>query len=314
MKAYSLDLRKKIIDAFYGREGSIRKLAKRFKVSFRFVWGLIDRFRKTGSIAPKPHGGGHPPTIKEEDHEILGKIVEQNSDATLEELCELFEKQCHIRPSKSSMHRTLEKLNLTRKKKTSHAAEQDRDDVQQERKEFKEKMSKINAKDLVIIDETGINTAMARNYARSPKGQRAYASKPYDKGQNVTLLGALSLEGITASMTVDGSTDGPVFLTFVKEVLVPSLRPGNVVLMDNLSSHKVKGVSEAIESVGAKLEPLPPYSPDLSPIEECWSKVKEILRAKAARIRELLDSAITCALNVITPDDAKGWFIHCGYL
>jgi len=106
MKPYSLDLRGKIIDAFFNKEGSIRGLARRFKVSFRFVWGLIDRYRETGSMAPKPHGGGYPPTIKEENYEILRKIEEQNSDATLEELCDLFEKQCHSKPSKAGMHRT----------------------------------------------------------------------------------------------------------------------------------------------------------------------------------------------------------------
>jgi len=100
---------------------------------------------------------------------------------------------------------------------------------------------------------------------------------------------------------------------FSKEILVPSLRPGNVVVMDNLSSHNVEGVREAIKSVGARLEYLPEYSPELSPIEEGWSKLKGILRAKSARVRELLDSAITYALNAITPDDAKGWFAHCGY-
>lgn len=313
MRPYSLDLRERIIDAFFHKEGSIRGLASRFKVSFRFVWGLIDRYRKIGSMAPKPHGGGHPPTIKEKDYEILRKIVEENPDATIEELCDLFEKQCHIKPSKAGMHRTLKKLNLTRKKKTFHASEQEREDVQQKRKEFKAKMSKVGPRCLVFIDETGVNIAMDRDYARSPKGERAYAHKPHNKGENITVLGALSLEGITASMTVEGGTDRAVFLTYVKEILVPSLRAGNVVVMDNLSSHIGEQVSEAIKSVGARLEYLPEYSPELSPIEEAWSKFKGIIRAKGARVREVLDSAITYALNAITPDDAKGWFTYCGY-
>jgi len=313
MRPYSLDLRKKIIDAYLNKEGSIRGLAERFKVSFRFVWGLIDRYRKTGIMAPKPHGGGYPPTIKEENYEILRKIEKENSDATLEELCDLFEKQCHIKPSKAGMHRTLKKLNLTRKKKTFHASEQDRDDIQQKRKEFKVKMSKVGPRCLVFVDEAGVNIAMARDYARSPKGERAYAHKPHNKGKNITVVGALSLEGITASMTVEGGTDRAVFLTFVNKIMVPSLRAGNVVVMDNLSSHIGEEVSEAIKSVGARLEYLPEYSPEFSPIEEGWSKFKEILRAKAARVREALDSAITYALNAITPDDAEGWFTHCGY-
>jgi transposase len=159
-----------------------------------------------------------------------------------------------------------------------------------------------------------VNIAMARHYARSPQGERVHTSKPVNKGQIMTVLGALSLEGIMAAMTVEGSTDAQVFLTSVKTILVPALRPGQVVLMDNLSAHPVDGVQEAIESVGARLEYLPPYSPDLSPIEKCWSKFKAILRAKAARTRDLLDQAITEALDMITPQDARGWFAHCGCL
>lgn len=172
----------------------------------------------------------------------------------------------------------------------------------------------MDARDCVFLDETGVNVAMARQYARSPQGERAHTSKPINKGKNITVLGALSLDGIMASMTVEGSTDAQVFLTYVQTILVPTLHAGQVVFMDNLSSHQVDGVKEAIDSVGARLEYLPPYSPDLSPIEKCWSKFKAILRAKAARSRDVLDQAITEALAMITPQDARGWFAHCGCL
>ena len=172
----------------------------------------------------------------------------------------------------------------------------------------------MDVNDFVCMDETGVNIAMARPYARALKGTRVQASKPYNKGQNMTVLGALSLEGVLAPMTVEGGTDTEVFSTYVKDILAPALRPGNVVIMDNLSSHKVEGIQGAIEAVGATLEYLPPYSPDLSPIEECWSKVKATLRAKAARTREMLDVAMASALQMITPADAKGWFAHCGYV
>jgi len=172
----------------------------------------------------------------------------------------------------------------------------------------------MDVNDFVFVDETGVNIAMARTYARARKGVRVQASKPYNKGQNITVLGALSLEGVLAPMTVDGGTDTEVFSTYVKDMLAPALRTGNVVLMDNLSSHKVEGIQEAIEAVGATLEYLPPYSPDLSPIEECWSKVKATLRTQAARTRDKLDVAMAYALQLITPEDAKGWFAHCGYV
>jgi transposase len=159
-----------------------------------------------------------------------------------------------------------------------------------------------------------VTMAMARPYARSPQGQRVYTSKPLNTGKNITVLGALSRDGIMASMTVEGSTDAQVFLPFVQTSLAPALHAGQVVCMDNRSSQHVDGVQEAIESVGARLEYLPPYSPDLSPLEKCWSKFKAILRAKAARTRDALDQAVTEALAMITPQDARGWFAYCGYL
>ena len=137
---------------------------------------------------------------------------------------------------------------------------------------------------------------------------------PVNTGKNLTVLAALSLVGIVEAMTIAGSSDGQVFSTFIQEVCVPVLRPGQTVIVDNLSSHKVEGIQEAIEAVGARLEYLPPYSPDLSPIEECWSKLKTILRAKAARTSAHLDQAITEAFDLITPQDARGWFAYCGYV
>lgn len=175
-------------------------------------------------------------------------------------------------------------------------------------------MSALEVQDLVFLDETGGNIAMARPYARAPKGARAYASAPVNKGKNGTVLGALSLEGIVEAMTIDGSADGQVVSTFSQDVLGPALRPGQSVILDNVSSHKVDGIQDAIEAMGARLEYLPSYSPDLSPIEQCWSKLKAMLRAKAARTRKYLDQAITEALAMITAQDARGWFAHCGYV
>jgi transposase len=154
---------------------------------------------------------------------------------------------------------------------------------------------------------------MTRLDARAPRGQRAQATKPVNRGGHVTMLGALSLQGVVAAMTVVGFTDGEVFLAFLREVLLPQLRPGQLLMMDNLRAHKVTGVAAACAAAGVRLLYLPPYSPDFSPIEECWSKVKAILRAKAARTLEALEQAIAEALAVITSQDAHGWFAHAGY-
>jgi transposase len=166
---------------------------------------------------------------------------------------------------------------------------------------------------LVFLDEAGCQQAMTRLYARAPRGQRAQATKPVNRGRHVTLLGALSLQGLVAAMTVEGFTDGEAFLAFLREVLVPQLRPGQILILDNLKAHKVAGVAEACATAGVQLLYLPPYSPDLSPIEECWSKVKALLRAKAARTLETLEQAIAEALAAITSQDASGWFAHAGY-
>jgi transposase len=164
-----------------------------------------------------------------------------------------------------------------------------------------------------FVDASGLNLAMTRLYGRAPAGERVMGSAPQNYGPNVTLLGALGVQGLHAVMTVDGATDTEVFRTYVRQVLGPTLTPGDIVVLDNVRAHKAVGVQQAIARRGARLLDLPPYSPDLSPIEPCWSKVKTALRKAKARTREALDMAITGALAPITNTDAQGWFRHCGY-
>lgn len=168
-------------------------------------------------------------------------------------------------------------------------------------------------KRLIFIDESGTNLAMTRRYARSEKGERARGSAPVNYGQNITMIGAVDQASVIAAMTVDGSTDSDVFLAFINEILIPELREDDVVIMDNLSAHKIKAVQDVITNTKAELIFLPPYSPDLSPIEKCWSKIKIYLRTQAARTREKLDQCISKAIETITDTDLLGWFRHCGY-
>ena len=167
---------------------------------------------------------------------------------------------------------------------------------------------------LTFIDESGIKLAMTRLYGRAPRGERVLGGAPRTYGQNVTLLGALSCPGLEAAMTSEGATDSDVFRAYVQEVLGPTLHEGDIVVADNLSAHKAAGVQEAIAAAGARLLYLPPYSPDLNPIEQCWSKIKTFLRAAKARTRAALDEAVTRALATITEPDARAWFAHCGYV
>jgi transposase len=150
-------------------------------------------------------------------------------------------------------------------------------------------------------------------YGRAPRGERAIGSTPINYGQNVTLIGALGSDGLDALLMIEGATDGEVFRAYTERILCPTLAAGDIVIMDNLGAHKVSGIREAIEACGAQLIYLPPYSPDLSPIEACWSKLKQALRAAGARTRRKLERAIKRALETITEADALAWFAHCGY-
>jgi transposase len=154
---------------------------------------------------------------------------------------------------------------------------------------------------------------MVRRYARAPKGERAYGSVPRNRGKNTTLVASLSLEGIGEAMAFEEATTKAVFETYVERLLAPSLKPGRVVVMDNLGAHKGDRVKELIEARGAILVFLPAYSPDFSPIEEAFSKIKALLKKAAARTREVLTEAIGQALQAVTAQDAEGWFAHCGY-
>lgn len=172
----------------------------------------------------------------------------------------------------------------------------------------------IDPRNLVFIDETGIHLAMTRLSGRAPIGERLYDTEaPGDGGKNISLIGGMSIDGLIASMSIVGSVNTDVFLFYIQEILIPQLWVGAIVLMDNLPVHHASVVQAAIESVGAKVVFLPPYSPDLSPIELCWLKLKQLLRSAKARTQEALDQALTRIINeCISADDALGWFNHCG--
>jgi len=207
------------------------------------------------------------------------------------------------------MSRAIQRLDWTRKKKTLRACEQ----KEEERAAWREQAQTFDASKLVFIDECGSNIALTRLYARSPKGKRAYGAIPRNRRANFTLLAALSLQGIGEALILEGAADSTVFEIFIEQILAPSLHAGQIVILDNLSTHTGEKVRQAIEGRGCQLLFLPSYSPDLSPIEEAFSKLKAFLRQVGARTSEPLQEAIGQALLTITPHDALGWFTHCGY-
>ncbi len=194
-----------------------------------------------------------------------------------------------------------------------YAAERDLERVRIRRDEYQAEIVLEIVGRLKFLDEAGSNLAMTRLYGRAARGERVFDSVPQNYGENITMLACLSASGLSAPMTVEAAVDGRIFLAYVEQVLTPTLLAGDVVIMDNLGAHKVKGVREAIQAQGAKVIYLPPYSPDLNPIEKCWSKIKTYLRAAKARTRETLEQALKEVLLLVTEKDAQGWFASCGY-
>lgn len=172
----------------------------------------------------------------------------------------------------------------------------------------------IPAARYVFIDESGVNTNMSRRYARSLQGSRVHDAIPLNRGKTTTIVSSVRLDGTTISMLMDGAMNGGKFKDYVENHLAPRLHKGDVVVMDNLPCHKVAGIRDAIEGVGARLAYLPPYSPDLNPIEEMWSKIKAYLRKVKARSQDRLFPEISNAFRLVHPDDVRGWFRHSGYV
>lgn len=198
---------------------------------------------------------------------------------------------------------------MVTKKKTLHASEQDQD----ARVAFGERLEHIAAERFVVIDECGSNINLTPRYARAPRGERAYGKIPRNTPSNTTLIASLTLEGIGPSLIMPGATDRVAMETYVEQLLVPTLRAGMIVVMDNLSAHKGTRVKELIEACGCELRFLPSYSPDFSPIEQAFAKLKALWRRANVRTVETLIDTIASSLSAVSSQDAVNFFRDCGY-
>ena len=199
------------------------------------------------------------------------------------------------------------------KKKTRRAAEQDRPELKAERAAWRQEFAAIDPARLVFVDESGASTAMDRTHGRAPSGVRVDGPVPHGHWKTVTLTAAVRLDGVGACLAFDGATDTATFETYVERCLVPTLRPGDIVILDNLGCHKTAEVARLIGEAGAAVRYLPAYSPDLTPIERMFSKLKTWLRSAAARTIDGLIEAMGDALRTVRPSDIRGWFRHSGY-
>ncbi len=198
-------------------------------------------------------------------------------------------------------------------KKSLHASERDSERVQQARALSRAEIAALDSQRCTCIDASGVTLAMTRLYGRAPRGERVVGAVPHNAGTKVTRVAALGSHGVEAVMTIDSATDAAVFHVSIEPVLRPPRRPGAIVIMDHLRAHQAAGIRAAMEQAGARRLSWPPYAPERSPIEPCWSKRKSALRTAKARTREALEQAIAQALATITVSDAHSWFHHCGY-
>jgi transposase len=308
-KTYSDDLRERLIAAVTSGM-SRNEAADVFSVAISTAVKWMQRLRDTGSSAAKPRGGS---TSRLEQHtERILAAVKERPDATLKEIVAVLRKQ-GIRSSQTALWRFLDRHNITRKKKSLRAAEQKRKDVARARRKWISEQGLLDSTKLVFIDETSVNTNMVRLYGRCPCGVRLVDHVPFGRWETMTFVSALRHDGMVAPMLIDGAMNGELFLAYVEQCLVPTLKPNDIVVVDNLASHKVAGVVEAMEAAGATLRYLPQYSPDLNPIEMPFSKFKACLRKLAQRTVPGIRRGIRSFLSSLKGQECANYLRHAGY-
>ncbi|HSA67040.1 MAG TPA: IS630 family transposase [Methyloceanibacter sp.] len=311
VQPYSQDLRERVMSVV--DDGTaVRVVAPLFRVSVSYIYKALGRRRATGETTARRSGGAPKPKLA--DHgDALRQRIGEHPDATLAELQTWLSAERGVMVSVGCLWNTLERLGLPPQKKSQRAAERDRPDVAAARRAWCAGQADLQPAHLIFIDETGATTNMARRHGRCPRGQRLVSAVPHGHWNTTTFIGALRQDGITAPCVFEGPINGEAFRAYVQQCLVPALRPGDVVIMDNLGSHKVAGVREAIEAAGATLLYLPPYSPDFNPIEQAFAKLKALLRKAAARTLDALVAAIAEALDASTVDECKNYPTNSGY-
>jgi transposase len=308
-KAYSGDLRERVIEAVE-TGASRREAAERFEVSASSAIKWLQRWHERRSAAPKLRGGSISP-LEEFASEILALVAEQ-PDLTLVETVAALRKR-RIKTSRSSLWRFLDRHDITFKKKSLQAAERQRADVARARRRWMREQGMLDPARLVFIDETAVSTNLVRLNGRAPRGERVIGSVPLGTWETITFVAALRHNKMTAPMVVKGAMTGEMFLAYVEQCLVPTLKRNDIVVMDNCRVHLGPGIRQAIEKARATLRYLPKYSPDLNPIEMPYSKFKAFLRKVAARTVPGLNRAIRSFIPQLSPQECANYFTHAGY-
>lgn len=311
-KAYSFDLRERIA-RFVDGGRSRHAAAVHFGVSVSFVVKLMSAYRQSGTLSPKPGGGWRYSKLDPHREFLMRRVAEKDDITMLELAAELAGQGTVVAPS--SISRWLIR-NGYRFKKTLLASEQDRPDIAKAREEWAAKRQpkmRLKPHRLVFIDETGTTTKMTRLRGRCLKGQRLRSKAPFGHWKTQTFIAGLRCDGLTAPFVVDRPMNRCIFETYVETQLAPTLSPGDVVILDNLAAHKSSKAEAAIRARGASMLFLPPYSPDLNPIEMAFAKLKALLRARAVRTIDGLWKAIGDICTLFSPTECRNYFNAAGY-
>ncbi len=309
-KPYSLDLRDRAVARVVAGE-TVRSVAATLRVGVSSVVKWSQRFRATGSAAPRKMGGYRPRVLIGEHRAWLLRRIASGSDMTLRGLvAELAEQGVKVsyRTVWNFVHR--EKISY---KKSVLPAEQNRPGVARHRARWKRYQDKIDPKRLVFIDETWVKTNMAPLRGWCARGKRLIARVPYGHWKTSTFVAALRCGGIEAPCVFDGPINSARFLAYVEQCLIPTLRPGDIVSLDNLGSHKGKAVRDAIRAAGAKRIFLPAYSPDLNPIEQVFAKLKHLMRKAGERTIDATWNRLGTSLDHFSPQECANYFRNAGY-
>lgn len=310
-RTLSEDLRLRVISAVEAGL-SRRAAAERFGIGIATAIRWVRAFKATGTTRAQPKGGDQRSHRIEAYRDVILDAVSAQVDITLVELADMLRQEHGLHVAPSTVWRFLDRHAMT-VTKTAHASEQDRPDVVARRQAWFDAQPELDPQRLVFIDETGASTKMARLRGRAKRGQRCRSPVPHGHWKTTTFTGALRLNGMTAPMVIDGPMNRDAFHAYVRHVLTPTLRPGDIVVMDNLPAHKGGETRMMIEAAGARLLYLPPYSPDFNPIENAFSKLKAILRKAAERSIDGLWKTIGCAIDQFTPAECANYFTAAGY-
>ncbi|HEY1864830.1 MAG TPA: IS630 family transposase [Roseiarcus sp.] len=310
-KPYSQDLRERVIDAVERGAMSRRAAARRYEISESVAIKWLERVERDGSREPVGHGG-HRASKLMPHRDFLEAARTEKPDITLQALCNRLLSERNVKADTSMMSRFFRRIGVT-VKKTLVAREQDRPDISRHRKRWRTYQGLIDPKRLVFIDETWTKTNMTRLRGWAPKGERLVDKVPYGRWKTATFLAALRNDRIEAPCLFDGPINGERFHAYVEQFLAPTLKPGDVVILDNLGSHKGKAVRKAIRDVGARLVFLPKYSPDLNPIEQVFAKFKTLLRKAGARTYEAISDACGKILAQFPPAECAAYIRNSGY-